>query len=268
MAVKRKYGKRKVYRKRRTSGGKIRRGGKASLKKIIKSLITRSQETKGGSYVFTDSLCQVGHAAFTTDIHPVGLSNGAVAVSQGTGAGGRIGNKVSIVNSTIKGQIWPAGYDGITNLLPAPYLVQMYLFYDKTDPVAIPAPETDFFQVGNADQAMTGTLADLDYPLNKDKYRVCYKRTFKVGNANFGGTGTSAFNQSYANNDFKLVNRFSVNIKKYMPKEVRFNDTSSAPTTRGLFLMFNTISATGANPSAVLLPVKYNIVQAVNWKDA
>lgn len=267
MAARKKYGKRKAHKATKSRKGSRRRGGKG-LKKIIKALIGLSQETKGGSHAFSDSLGAVNNAAFDLDIVPVGIDAGAIQVSQGTGVGGRIGNKITTVSSVIKGQIYPTPYNGVSNTAPMPYLVQMYLFYDKTQPNLIPDPRTDFYQVNNADQAMTGTLQDLDFPINTDKYKVFVKRVYKVGFAENAASGAQNFPQFYSNNDFKLVNRFSINIKKYMPKHVKFNDTSTDPTTRGLYLMFNVIQATGLNPSATTLAVGFNIVNVAKWKDA
>jgi len=238
-------GKRGRPKKGYTKGGKKRGRPPVSvkgIKRIVKATIARSLENKNRQYYNTGITIPPANStlAFDSGIIPLSPRASFIQVDQGTGNGGRIGNTITTKRVHFKGTLTPQPYDVTVNPFPCPVQVKLFIFYDKRDPTNIPTPalNADFFQFNNSTQGFTNDLVDLWAPINNDCYRVLYSRCFKLGYSNNSGTGISAGNQSHTNNDFHLNCNFSINITKYLIKNVKYNDNNSIPTTRGLYAMF------------------------------
>lgn len=245
---------RKMYRKKSVKATRKKPYRKSasvvSVKKIVKKAIAASVENKTKQYLNTSSILYSSNDAslLDTSIIPVTPYSTYLSIDQGVGNGSRIGNVVTTKKLMFKGTIVPTPYDSIFNTLPVPMQIKMWIFYDKTNPTSIPTPaiSADFFQFNNAAAGFKNDLVDLWAPINTDKYRVVASRTFKVGYAQASGTGSSAANQGFSNNDFKYNANFSLNLTKFCNKRVKFNDNQVNPTSRGLFCLFQVISANGA----------------------
>lgn len=263
MAFYRKKSFRKYSRKgpKRTYKRKSYAKKTPAIKRMIKKEIARNVEDKT---IQMFDFQRVLRSTFAGDfdavnIIPLGPDPSSILCNQGTGQGGRIGNRIKTKKLTLKGVLSPAYYDGVTNPGPTPMQVKMWIFYDRRDPNALPQVLNagDFFQNGNSARSFNTDLTDMVMPVNTDRYRVFTTRTFKLGYAQFtGGSGTNAPSGFYANNDFKLNATFNIDLTKYYPKDVRFEDNSALPTTRGLYCMWvvvpaNSLPAENARPCFV-----------------
>lgn len=252
--------RKKAYRKKargyaRRPGPRryARKGGKRpALKKMIRREISRQVENKTiQQTVISRIFVPANGATFETATGSVGnmLNLGPtstfLAIAQGTGQGQRVGNCIRTKRLTIKGTFVPYGYEATYNPTPEPMQIKMWVFYDKTTPTTQPTPYLDFFQSGNTTTGFQNDLVDLWMPVNTDKYRVLTTRTFKLGYGNYNGTGYQNAYQTFANNDFKMNASFSIDLTKYYPKNVRFNDSAGTPTTRGLYCIFAPCRASG-----------------------
>ena len=252
MAFSRKFSsRRKTYKKRvykRKSYAPKRK--MSSVKKLVRREIARNVEDKNSQlFVTTNRLYIPGNASFpTNNIFPVCVEPTAIVIPQGTGQGQRIGNKIKIKKFHFKGTLCPGVYDATFNVQPVPMQLKMWIFYDKKNPTEVPNPtvSNDFFQNGSSSSGFSNDLIDMWRPVNSDRYRVLASRVFKLGAASNTGTGSSATLQYTANNDFKYNCNFSFDLAKYMPKIVQFEDTSTVPSSRGLYCMFQYVSATGS----------------------
>jgi len=268
MAKRRSFRKKsKSYRKKRRVSRK-----KSPLRKLIQREISRNVENKCSQhYDYDQRLYSAVNANFPADnIIVLGPDPTSLVINQGTGQGNRIGNSITTKKFVFRGTLVPLPYDATFNAAPQPVQVRMVIFYDKTDPTAIPNPiaGNDFFQNGNTSKGFQNDLTDLWSPVNKDRYRVLATRTFKLGMAAYSGTGTNPGQQSFTNNDFKLNCNFSFNLTKHYPKIVKFNDGTATPTTRGLFCMFYYALANGGSVPGSAYMVGAQYMQDYTYEDA
>jgi len=237
------YRKRKPYTKKRKSAKKrpMRRKGGKALRRLIKRELARQVENKSVQYFNYDTrLYSVAGANFATNnIFPCGPS-AIMPITQGTGQGNRVGNSIHTKKLMLKGTLVPLAYDATFNPVPMPVQIRMVIFYDKLDPMTVPNPTAtnDFFQNGSGVKGFANDLVDMWTPVNTDKYRILTTRTFKLGNADYSGTGASATSHYFANNDFKMNANFSLNLTKYYHKALKFNDATTTPSNRNVYCMF------------------------------
>jgi len=250
------YSRKKTFRKNSRKGSKRKtytRKVTKPLKMAIRREIARNVENKQSQYYNYDTRLYIpGNANFPNDnIFPVGVDPGSLVISQGTGQGQRIGNEIKTKKLMFKGTIHPLPYDATFNANPRPLQVKMYIFYQKDTPTAVPNPMAGpgFFQNGSVTKGFQNDLVDMWSPVNTDAYRILTTRTFKLGFADYSGTVQNASvrdgYQSFTNNEFRLNANFSVDLTKYYPQRVKFNDNTTVPTTRGLFCMFQYVDAGG-----------------------
>lgn len=265
---KKRYNKKRIAKRRYKKRG-VRR---PAIKKMIQRELSRQCENKSlQHYDFDQRLYTIGNASFPTDnIFPLGPDGVGLVMNQGTAQGQRIGNQVRTKKLTFKGTLCCLPYDATFNPQPQPLMVKLWILYDKTTPTVQPAVQAnnDFFQNGNAAKGFHGDLTDQWSPVNTDRYRVLTTRSFKLGFANAQNLGTVTSYQGFANNDYKLNCSFSINLTKYYPKRVKFNDGLTAPTTRGLWAMFTYAPANGGVLPATLYCAGLQWMQDYQYEDA
>lgn len=255
MAKRRGYKGKKAPRKARIAKKMARGAGKRranmAMRRLIQSEIAREIENKDTQYYnLTKSLVGVASPTFQDNIIQLGPNNNgseSMVIQQGVGVNSRVGNKIKTKYLMMKGSIVPLPYQAVTNLGPAPVMVRMVIMYDRTNPTQEPQPATNMFQQSGANTGFFNDLTDLWRPYNTDRYRILTTRTFKLGYASNAGTGAQPGFQNLANNDFKMVANFKINLTKYYPKHVKFDENATEPTTRGLWCLFYYVAASG-NP--------------------
>lgn len=260
----RKYAKKRTYKKRTYKKA-------MPIKRMIKREIARNIENKTQqAYNLQQDIYPSNSTQFDSVITPCHPDAVGLIISQGTGQGQRIGNKIKIKKLTFKGVMHPTQYNATTNSTPAPCMVKFWFFYDKDAPTLTPTVKTDgdFFQFGNTTSGMQNDLMDMFAPVNTDRYRVLHTKIFKLGYASYTGTGALPQQGNLANNDFKLNCPFSFDLTKYVPKFYDFRDTATNPTTRGLYFMAQAVYANGAQMSSATVPAQMSYVQSVEYEDA
>lgn len=218
------------------------------IKTAIRREIARNTENKKSQYYSNQRtlVTPIDSALFnTSNIIPLGPDPASVVISQGTGQGQRVGNEIKTKKLVFRGTLFPMPQDANFNSIPRPMMVKMWIFYDKTDPTAVPSPVNNFFQNGNTQRSLQSNLTDMWAPVNTDRYRVLTTKMFKLGTASYDGSSLQPGQQFYANNDFKYNCTFSMDLTKHYIQRVKFNDASTVPTTRGLYCMFEYVSANG-----------------------
>jgi len=238
-------------------------------KRAVKSKALRTQVKK-----IVENLAEKKHATYNQNAGPVssynysGFSNQVIAVSpmstflqisQGTAQNQRIGNKIRTSKCTFKGIMWPTVYNATTNPFPAPQNVRFVLFSVKGDTTAFPSSLADFFQNGASSHDPNGDLGDMIDTVNSDLYTVYKDFQVKLGYQQFdttpGGGGNAGF---FANNDFHLNQKIEIDCSKACPAVVQYNDNSSAPTSRAVFLAWFAAAANGSTGSSVSMPANMN----------
>lgn len=269
MAYKRKYQRRAPRRK---YGGK-RKITKKTVKAVVKRVLAREAEVKTvQEYNYGVNLYSPNYATFdTTNVFPLGPRQTTLPLPQGTGQGGRIGNRVHTRKLILAGSLVPNPYNATTNPIPQPMDVTMWIFYDKTKPTENPTPVAngDWYQNGNGSVSFGGDTLDMISPVNTDRYRVVAKRNFKLGYADFAGTGQQVGSQSFANNDYKMTCNFKFDLTKHYPKVVKWNDNAtSTPTTRGLWVMITPAWGQGTTIPSGVRPLGMQFMQNYMYQDA
>ena len=259
------YRKKRLLKRRgkRTS----RRGG--GVKKLVKRMISRSIETKSRQFNAANGLCQYGNALFaSTNIIPVSPYGLYLDIQQGTGAGGRIGNRIQLMSLKMKCTIYPRAYDAATNTQPTPQNVRILVFKAKFQKNSLATAGTlgNMFQDNNSATSPTGTLFDCFRTINKDDFIIYMDKQIKIGCANNNGTGNQAGSQYYSNNDFKFNKTFTLNFSKFMPKTVTYNDTYTFPTSDVLQVVFFPCNCDGQGFGNIPLYMLYQL--DCKYKDA
>jgi len=268
MAGLKKKSYRKPLRRRRAVGG--RKGSvSVGVKKYVKRAISSDIENK---CVQVNQQISFGSITESPDMNafPMCPLNSYWVISQGTGQGARLGNRIKIKSVHLNYVLRPNPY-GEFNLAPVPCNVLLYLGYVKNAPSYAPTSATDFsqfFQGGNSVYAPAGTLKDGISIINKDWWVIKKRWIEKIGYAFNDGTGAIPGNQYFANNDYKYNVTKRLNITKYCQKTCVFNDAAGGQTNRNLFLMYEAVSSTGFNLGATALPINIDYWIDFVYEDA
>lgn len=240
MYRKRNYRKRvtrKTYKKRAV--GKRSSSVSAGVKKYVKKELHKNIENKVMNVAVANAFGNILQNS-NMNVFPMTPYTGYLVISQGITQNARIGNKVSTRRVMLNYCMVPKPYDATTNPLCRPQEIDMFLGYVKGTPSTLPVA-TDFnnlYQVGSTSLGPQGELPDLIADINTDYWVIKKRWRHKLGYADVTGTGASPGSQYYANNDFKFNVVKKLNITKFCPKTLVWNDASNTPTSRGLFFFY------------------------------
>jgi hypothetical protein len=100
----------------------------------------------------------------------------------------------------------------------------------------INTPPTSYFgqlfQLGDTATAPTDDNRSSLYSINKDIWDIKYKKTFKIGSS-------ETSNPNYvSNNDYKALQYFRVDLAKWLPKKIKYNDGVTVSSNCGLYAWF------------------------------
>jgi len=271
MAIRRYKKTRRVFAKRRAPLRRKAAPKKKSMLKMIKREISKAAENKTMQvYDHGWDIKPFAAADFDSRILPMGPDATGLIITQGTNQQQRIGNKIKLKKLVFSGIVHPLPYHATTNPTPAPCYVKLFFFYNKEDGNAVPTVKADgdFFQFGGSTATFQNELSDMISPINTDKYRVLATRTLKIGYQVYSGTGALPTQGNLSNNDFKLCQRFRVDLTKLHPQIIQFRDTASAPTTRNVYMMAVPVYANGvAITDGATIPCRMSFIQDFQYED-
>jgi len=227
------------------------------IKQLVKAEIARNIEDKTYTYSTSSSTpvaMYMYHANNlanwdANNVIPISPYGSWVDITQGVTQGTRVGNKIKVKKAILTLAMIPRQYDATVNPAPTPLDVQLFIVNDKegnTKAQITTDIDAGFFNYGASDLPPSGTWLDMMYEVNKAFFTLKKRMTLKLGYANYGGTGTSAGQQSYANNDYKYSHIKKIDITKFVAKNVVYNDTDSVPTSQSTFLVLNPTFANGS----------------------
>lgn len=210
---------------------------KVSFAKRVNALIARNVENKKTPVAQALSpVCSINTAGTITWYALNNWHTNVWKVPQGVGQSQRIGNKIKMKKWIIKGQITPnfPGFNFSENLyVGRSYQGYLTLFFGRrTDVGAVDGSLFQLLDNGSGSQAPAGSSTEMMLPINKEVYKVYWKKTFKMG-ASYASN--SSLNQS-PNNDFNLTRTFGFDVCKHILKNriLQFNDTDQSPSDRDL----------------------------------
>lgn len=274
------YSSNKTLRMVNAGGGRstsLRRGtmrrykrSTKSVKDLVKSAISRNQEKKESNvYSLNHPLGSPQASGWVASSIRLSPGTNGFSIPNGTGQGNRIGNKIRVEKAWFKGIISPMQFDATTNGQPSPMQIRMILLKDKFRATSQPAAiGLDLFQSGSTSLGPSNDLVDQIMDINQDRYQVYHEQRMKLGFAENTGTGSNAAWGHFANNDFQFNCEFAVDITKYLPKNIVFNDAEVEPMSDGLWAVFLLSDARGGMISNVTVPATLQYSANIEYTDA
>lgn len=264
---KRRKSSRRPYTRKST---KKRSTVSTKIKKYVKREIHKNIEDK---HVNVNTQVSFGNVTESPDlnVYPIMPYPGYISIPQ-TVTMGRVGNTIKIRKVMLNYTLVPLPYDAITNPQSQPTIVQLFLGNVRNSRGVIPSVVAgDFNQIvdiGSSSSALSGSLADLCCEFNRDYWDIKKMWTHKLGNSTYTGTGSEAAAQFRANNDYKLNYVRKLDITKYCPKTVKFNDGTNQQQGPNLFFMFQCVGSGGGILGSTILPARINYWVHIHYEDA
>lgn len=281
--IKRRQGKKSgfVSFKKRPVVNRKRQATK-NFKRMVTRIIHKNVENKLITSGFTAGLYPIssGGNFISNNIFPLSPHTEAtypagaqLIISQGSGDGNRIGNRVRTSRVMLRGMLWSNPYNASTNTINCPIEVCLWVFrlkpgFADTYVNAQSVLANSIFKIGNNVAGITNTMLDFNYPINTDMIILKKRKVFKLGNAAQYNTVGSVNSNLYANNDFKLNQRFSLNVTKYVNKNVSYKDTDNNPTSRTTWCALTFANADNSTPLSTNIPASFNYFVEYQYEDA
>lgn len=217
------------------------------IKNYVKKEIARQAENKQADIVAGYQIGPYSGTFWnTTGIIPITPYDGFITILQGTGQNNRIGNQVRTRKVILRGVLFPNIFNATSNPSPKPMEIKFFFGHHKISSTILPqsASFNAFYQNGSGSSTFTNNLLDLLKPINKDTWTVKKTFTYKIG---YADANSSTGVNYISNNDFKLNRKFSIDLTKYCPKVLKWNDNATTPTTNGLFWWIQVVYADGTS---------------------
>lgn len=226
---------------------------KVSLGKTIKYELKRMAETKINDVESKGNLIY-GYIDATT------VYSLLPAISQGTGQGARVGNKIDCSNLNLKLSIYCYNQTA-TN---PPTYFDIYIFKIKTKNVGGGFPSSadmvQFLEDGSTSKQYTGGALDGMRYLNDDLFTLCKKKRITLYNP-YGSTviaATSSINPH---------RYFNINLTKYVKKSWLFNDAGTTIENDNLYLAIGSTLTSGNTLPVTTLFGDFSYLIQAKFKD-
>lgn len=278
-----KYVRKGVRRVAKRSRRTVSKSSKVSktIKRYVSSVIHRNLENKRMTTEFTKNLYGIagGVAGFQTNniipLSPNSLTGGIYTITQGVGQQQRVSNSISVRKAYLRGVLIPQPYNAVSNPTPTPLNVKIWIFSLRRNVLQASAADVyqtmsnTFFSNGNTSIGLLGTIYDIITPHNKDVVNVHYTRTIKLGYESYSGvTGGASVTDSKANNDYNLNYKMTLDITRWLPKKMQFNDTDSGTTSKQLYCVFEPVYYNGSTMTAATSPCGFIGGIDLHYEDA
>lgn len=267
-----------VYRNKSKKGNKSLK--KDDVEKIVDQKLNRQVETKiikHQSYVSLAGALNTG--AFNNNVLLLTPNATYMNILQGNGQSNRIGNKVHTYKYNFKFMLSTLPYNATTNSVPMPQFVMMYIFALKQSNQSLANAQGacqsgaggQFFQNNASSQGFTGNIIDWLSDVNKDSITIYKKKKYRLGAAVYSSnTGSQANSYNFANNDFPLIAMDSLDLTKYMPKSLHYDDTTATTNARHVYVVFSPVPHDGNawTDTTVAVPSVLDYQMTYQYKDA
>lgn len=265
------YNKKRTYRKKRPTKRRVykrRYARKSSITKVVKRVLSKQVEVKecfSASSVSPASISLTSSTAvgnmFICSPNSASSTIGYLSIPQGDGNGQRVGNRIRTKSLVMKYILTQTAQSVATNPIPQPLEVMIYWFKVKVTPQDVPTinnlrgANANFFEYGNSSIGFDGTLFDVLHKINPDRYTYLCHRRHKLGYQSNNVNNNPSYANSH-NNDFKMNIVSTVNLTKYCPKEILYDDLSTSTTTSPyIFCLVQPIAATNTILGPTILPM-------------
>jgi len=247
---------------------------KKAVDKEIKQYLAKEVEVKTSDYdPVAVNLVKVGTANWSnTCVYSLGPcnANGPV-IAQGPGQGERIGNKIRTKKAIVRFHLNAGPYDTIANAVPVPQYISVRIWKDKLAIASLfPTGLTtlaEFLQDANGTQPLSGNMGDVVYNVNKDRYEVYWEKIYKIGYSGNAGSGSDSTQGFFSNNDFAFSKFVRLDVTKFLPKTIQFEDANTTPYSPGIYISFDSINSNGSASVANTWDANLIISQEFTYTD-
>lgn len=230
---------------------------KSQLAKKINSAISRRIENK----VFVGYGSNLSIPTAGTTLAPV-YQNLLPVLSQGLGQSGRIGNNIKIRSAVLTLAVNTTQFG--TSATGLPSYVRFWLVSSKVSngTTLTTTQFNNFFQLGNTDADFQSNMLDVLFPVNNDEWTVYHDQTVKVGMT----SGSNVNNVQYDNSDASIITK--IDWGSNFKSAIQYEDTSTSPTNRNLFLILQWVRADGTQLTQGDTTCEYHYTNVVKYEDA
>lgn len=235
---------------------------KRTIHSQIENKVVNIERVSSFGSVLTDSNLNMFPMCPYTSLFPVPI---------GTTNGTRVGNQIKTRRVILSYVLRPTPYSSsAANNNPQPFHAQMFLGRYKQASGILPTglELTTLFDNGSSSFGPISDLGDLCADINKDAWDIKKKWSHKVGTAIFSGPGNLQNFGFFANNDFALNVVKKMDITRYCPKTIKFNDAAGSTQGPNLFLFYQAIPTTGGIFQANERPANLDYWISYTYEDA
>lgn len=202
-------------------------------------------------------------------IAPLTPYQGFLQISQGSSAAQRIGNRIRTVKSVLAFSCHPGIFNAVANPTPKPQILRVWIGRHRSTPTFAPVPSsfTTFFQNNSSSTAPTGTIQDLIRPINDDSFYVVWAKSYKIGYADTATAGVTTTTY-YPNNDFHGSVNERIDVTKWCPRDIRFNDTDNTSYTNGLYMWCECVNYDGSLDAGTTAALRMHYNLTYQYVDA
>lgn len=254
---------------------------KKFVAKIAKQVMSRMSENKQVVKPFNidPQILQTGTITTVNNcfaITPCSQTTSAPNIFSGVNSDERVGNRVHTKSVKLSITLFPNPYAATTNTGPVPMYIRMYILKKRINPFTLPsiaeltdATTGDFFRLGDETTGFTGSLVDMNYHVNEEKYKYITHYDFKLGYSSNNGTGagTQPTYQYFNNNDFKLSYVRTLDLTKYCPKQIVWDNDTNTTTTPPVWVVMQGVAANGGILPSNQLPWHINTFTTFEYED-
>lgn len=229
----------KLYKKSPCQNNRKKAAPRQSFAKRVNALISAKIENKiSASYIDNRPINFWPSGVptwFDTNYTTLNFFN----LAQGVGQGDRVGNTIKLKRWVIKGLINPSlgrpPVDPAAANVFHPYSYQgtaTVMLIKLRNGLPIPVGVPKLWQDGNIALDPLGTQYDKLQPVNKDLYKVYWRKSFKLGCSNTAtnSQATATNWPLFANNDYKVSATFGLDVCKYIGRNAKITYEDAQPT--------------------------------------
>jgi len=225
------------------------------IKPIVQSLISKNEEPKMNIQTVTAQPITI-YSPPTSDLFTYDVSS-VTYIGQGVTQNSRVGNRISPTSLKLRGCI-----SIINSTITANMFFRIIVLSKKVGIDSTAGSYTYLFQSGAFSTGPGGTLLDLMRPVNTDWFKVAKQKRLFIGSSD---SATSIM----PGNSTATAQMFSMDLTKYVPKTLVYNDTINFPSNFGLYLAIVPVNANGVSTSnSQLLAFQTTIELQLVYRDA
>ena len=268
---------RRVYKKRTFRKKGVSMKPSKAVKRYVKSAIHRQLENKRFTIESSDTLAAPSNptnfqAGNIFQLTPSSATNSWYTIPQGTGQGARVGNRINLRSAVFRYVMYPLGYNVTSNPNPKPLDLQILIFSMKRGVLGLTVADAwnvfngSIFANGSSSNGTVNNLFDMVSVANSEVIQLHYRRNLKLSPSEFYTPNATQVN--YNNNDYKYNCIGKINVTKYLPKHIVFNDTDNSSTSKQVFMVITPYNADGTTTPSTTFPLAIFSGLDVVYEDA